>query len=271
MQPSREIIAAEVERWSRAILDSGLAERWIEGAIFPREMAFFMGCASAAGVELIVESGRQDGYSTEILGLAGVGGQKIVSIDYEEDKARGTRCRARLAHLPIEMVVGDAFEKIGKIVQGTDRPTALLIDGPKSWGAISIGFAAAAWPNVKVIALHNLPEGYSTRAFFEKRAGAPVVFEDILPGPAMPAFQELGDIEHRYSQSLNAGRDLEKSSLGLIVVGPALHKVLPWAVHSGFRTYPPIMVWLLWKLQAYGILRQVFRWTNRLGGYEKAA
>jgi hypothetical protein len=269
-RPNPSQIAAEVERWSRVILDSGISERWSEGAIFPREMAFFLGCASASGAELIIESGRQDGYSTEILGFIAQAGTRVVSIDYEDEKARGERCRQRLKHLPVEMIVGDAFEEIGRLVQKNQVPTALLIDGPKSWGAISIAFAASAWPQVRVIALHNLPREYSTRKFFEGQAGTRVVYEDILQGQSTPAWLELGARESTHSTLLNAGRTLEDSSLGLIILDDGMRARLPSAWALRFRFYPPVLVKLCWKIGAYGFLKSVFRLTNRVFGYEKA-
>ena len=139
------------------LLELKLVDEWCEGAIFPREMVFFLARCQAAGVKQIIESGRQDGYSTRILGeFAKRTGVAVVSIDYEDDKSRRQRCRTMLASFPVELLTGDAFEEIGLSLQATCNKTAILIDGPKNWGAVSLLCASASFPQVAIISMHNL-------------------------------------------------------------------------------------------------------------------
>ena len=82
------ILAEELEQSAALVLDSAMVEPWIEGAIFPCEMAYFIAQCQIAGVRTIIESGRQDGYSTKLLGLwAKSAGTEIVSIDLEHDES----------------------------------------------------------------------------------------------------------------------------------------------------------------------------------------
>src|SRR5712691_8115121 len=60
--------AQSMERWARIALDDDWVGSWLEGAIFPTEIVFFLASCEANGIRYIIESGRQDGYSTRILG-----------------------------------------------------------------------------------------------------------------------------------------------------------------------------------------------------------
>ena len=129
----------------------------MDGAIFPCELAFFLATCRMRHVEAIIESGRQDGYSTLVLGyFAQRYNVSIYSIDREIDRDRAQRCRKRLQGLPVQLLVGDAYDLVGRQLDLLgDRTTALLIDGPKGWAALSM-IAAAMRPGVAVFALHNL-------------------------------------------------------------------------------------------------------------------
>lgn len=253
------------------VLDRRLIKKWVEGAIYPSEMVFFLASCVASGVELIVESGRQDGHSTEVLGeFARQTGMPVKSIDIEFDRDRGERCRKRLAHLPVDMIVGDGFEEVGRLVMQTNKPLALLLDGPKLWGAISILSAAASWPCVRLLAMHNLDAGYTTRAFMEKEVGEPIFYEDIIADSAnMPNWTELRQQETTHIIGIMGDRAQPVSGLGVIVVTTQNRARLSHFRHSYFRTYPPWFVRWAWKVHAFGLLKRVFSYTNRFMGPEK--
>ena len=162
----------ELEAVSAWLLEYGMVSKWIEGAIFPCEMAYFIARCELAGVRTIIESGRQDGYSTEILGRwAENSGMHVTSIDLEQDSDRAARCRRRLAGLPVTLIKGNAYTEVGRqvsVVAGS--PTAILADGPKGWPALSL-LAAAAQFHVRIIALHNLADGVVERSWFVGRGG----------------------------------------------------------------------------------------------------
>jgi hypothetical protein len=268
--PGRLELERAVESASSVILAGGFPEVWVEGAIYPTELAFFFGCCEVAGVRTIIESGRQDGYSTRVVAeLAMRSEMRVVSIDYEEDKARAQRCRDSLVKYDIDLVAGNAFEMVGRELSSRQEPVALLIDGPKHWGAISLMFAAAQWPNVHVLALHNMAEQHSTRAFFERIAQDDIGYEGVLGDLQSPAWRELLAREAAHSRKVNAVRTGLPSTLGVIRLNDENRARVAGAQTSRFRTYPPRVMRWAWRSGNYGTLTSLIKWTNRIGGPEK--
>jgi hypothetical protein len=193
MKNIRAVALRDAAETSAELLLGGYAEQWIEGAIFPSEMAFFLASCAVENVSMVVESGRQDGYSTEILGdWASRRGGQVVSIDLEQDAARALACRRRLARWPIELIKGSAYEEFGRWAKRrSDRRVAFLADGPKGWPAISM-MAAATSEQVQIVALHNLIVGGAEREFFEGLGGKAAFYEDaiIKPGPLWMSLRE---------------------------------------------------------------------------------
>ena len=260
----------ELNRWSEMLLELNLIEAWCEGAIFPREMAFFMAHCQVVGVEQIIESGRQDGYSTRILGeFARRTGIVIVSIDYEDDKARGERCRQMLAPYTMDILTGDAFEEIGRVLKAKPMKTAVLIDGPKNWGAVSLLCASASFRQVAVISMHNLDEGYNTRPFFADLADEPVYYEEYLEGYNEGAWARLSESEISFASSQGAARGGKRSTIGVLSVEHADRDRIANASSGHFRTYPPKFVRWAWQTGNFGLLKLAFSATNRWLGPEQ--
>lgn len=264
------MIVDELNRWSEMILDLKLVDEWCEGAIFPREMAFFLARCSATGVKRIVESGRQDGYSTRVLGEFGRRtGVEIISIDYEEDKPRAERCRQRLSHLPVTMIAGNAFSEIGRTLQASTKKTALLVDGPKNWGAVSILCAAAFFPQVAILAMHNLDVGFKTRRFFAGLSSEPVFYEKFLCDSVNGgAWEKLGEKECRLVEEWAAARS-GLSTIGVVALTEDNRRRIAGSADPHFRTYSPAFIRWAWLTKNYGLVNFVFSATNRWLGPEK--
>lgn len=242
------LLARSIARWSRLALDLGWDSLWLEGAIFPREMVYFLARCDRAGVQRIVESGRQDAYSTMILGeYSQQTGAKVISLDYEEDATRARSARERLARFPnVRCVKGDAFEEFGKLVrEHPATPTALLVDGPKSFHAMAISFAAANVGEVRLIAHHNLVSGASDREHFLRFARGSAFYEDDerLFGDE---WIELRRRELAYARARGAARSLEESSLGVLTIDESNCAALVQA-NSKFGLLQPSLLSLAWK------------------------
>ena len=148
-----------LEAWAGHALRESWVDKWVEGAIFPREMVFFLSVCELNGVVNIIESGRQDGYSTRILGFyARKHGGLASSIDMESDRKRAFRCRLELCGNPyLSLLRVECRSLLGPLLfSDTAVPTAVLIDGPKGYLAMGLLLAASAFPWVKVGAMHNL-------------------------------------------------------------------------------------------------------------------
>ncbi|WP_257175658.1 MULTISPECIES: hypothetical protein [Bradyrhizobium] len=255
--------AAEI---AAALVLEGYVDRWVEGAIFPCEMAFFLARCMVEDVSVVVESGRQDGYSTEILGdWARRNGRRLVSIDLEQDTARAAACRQRLAHLPIELVKGSAYEEFGRWSNKLrGARVGFLVDGPKGWPAISM-MAAGLADNVRLMAIHNLTVGSPERAFFEQFGSAEVFYEVALAKPG-PRWRELREREVNVATRAGAARSLEVSSLGVLVLDPERRRRVRCTLRGEFGLHQPRVVRALWSLGAYRAATKLYGLSYRLLG-----
>lgn len=239
----------------------GRAEKWtpdwVVGAINPREMAFFLATCRAAGVERIIESGRQDGYSTRILGaFAARRGVEAASIDLEIEPDRAKACRERLAGLPIELIRGDAYRAVGETVVASPKPTALLIDGPKGFPAIAMLLAAGRLRHVRVLALHNLGVETPWLPFFRALGSTARLLEDVPGANSLAAWNALADEERAHFLGiLGADAMRGESTLGVVTLPPS--KPLP-AFAKPFGFHQPAILAALWKLGAHTIARRLF-------------
>lgn len=259
--------AKSVERWARIALDDDWVAGWIEGAIFPTELVFFLASCEAIDVRYIVESGRQDGYSTRILGeFARRTGVFAASIDYEEDAERGRRCRARLAGYPIDLRVGSAFELLGTMIRDAPAgPIALLIDGPKGFSAVSVTAAAAGNPKVALISLHNLDPGKGYRRVLEAVADGPIFYEEVL-GEVGDSWSALRRAEAAHCAKIGTQRSLEHSTLGVIRVGETERRRLKHLSGASFKFYQPPLVRLGWHLGLHHLTAQLYALSFRVFG-----
>jgi hypothetical protein len=256
-----------MEAWAEIALALDWVPQWIEGAIFPAEMVFFLGSCEAAGISYVIESGRQDGYSSQILGeFARRTGVRVASIDYEDDKERGRRCRERLAAYPIDLKVGDAFELLGAMLnEGGEDRIALLVDGPKGFSALSLVAAAAADPRVAIIAMHNQDPGTGYRRAFERIASAPLFYEDAV-SVIGPHWERLREAERAHCLKLSARRSLEHSTLALLPIGERERKALGRLYGPEFKLYQPPLVRLGWRLKFYRSAAMLYSLSFRLFG-----
>lgn len=245
MEPSRR----HIELWAQVAVDEGWAGEWVEGAIFPRELVAFLAMCEELGVRNIVESGRQDGFSTMAFArYAEEHGGRVISIDLEDDRDRAARCRARLARFDvIEYRTGQAFSLLGSALRdASNAPTALCVDGPKGFVALGMLLAAARYPHVLLLTQHNLAEGTPERRLVERRVALPTHYESYSTvGGA--AWDRLSSAEFARGQSLGAVRDLHASSLAMIPLPPTSRWRLVRTLSLRCRFVQPPFVALMWR------------------------
>lgn len=259
-----DLFAAALQHWSRRALDLGWVEAWVEGSIFPCEMVFFLARALERGVGTIVESGRQDGISTENLGhFARETGVRVVSVDLEEDAERAAACRRRLAPYPLEIVKGNAFSEVPRAVAGGKGGVALLIDGPKGFPALAMGFGCTVFPHVRTLAFHNLDMGGPLRPFVLERASRAPFYEDDV-GEAGRAWADLRAHEERTLAQSGARRSLETSSLGVLDIDDATRARLTRGTDRRFLFNQPPLLAVGWKAGLFDQTRYLFSLSFRL-------
>jgi hypothetical protein len=257
MSPAPDIDDA-VEAAASLMLDYGLVERWVEGAIYPCELAFFIGTCLTRQVRVVVESGRQDGYSTEILGrFAQRHDVDVVSVDMEIEPHRARECRGRLQGLPVELLVGDAYDLVGRKIDTLADTTALLVDGPKGWAALSM-IAAALRPHVAVFALHNL---IGAQLDWVVSIGGRRYEDCGIAGG--PAWRELCRSEARHVKSA-VNRSNTPSTLGVVAVDEPQRLRIARSYRPEFGFHQPEIVRLLWRLGLYRLTPKLYHISHRI-------
>jgi hypothetical protein len=246
-----ENLELPLETWSVIGLREDWIGRWSQSAMFPSELVFLLAFCQHAGIKRIFESGRYEGYSTERLGAYGEQeGADVYSVDLESRPDIAQRGRERLARYPsVHLTKGDTYQVLGSIMQShSDVPAALVVDGPKGFGAMSVLFAAAAFPWIRVVAMHNLDavQHPENAAFFTRAAGRPRYYEDY---PANPdgAFARLraSEIEHL---SPKVQRPLDRSSLAVMRLDDASRQKLLWTMDRRFGRHQPLVLYWRWRL-----------------------
>jgi hypothetical protein len=257
-------ICAAAEASASFILESGLVGSWVKGAILPSEMAFFLAACDVRAVESVVECGRQDGYSTEILGRwARLRGAEVISIDLEDEAARAARCRARLRDLPLELIKGNAFAEVGRVMRRLrGRRTAGLFDGPKGFPAISL-MVAALDDHVELLALHNLVDWKPERKWFTARGGC--FYEDLI-GTDGSRWAEMRRQEDEHVSSSTGRRSLDVSSLGVLMLGPGRREELLRAWSPVFGLHQPLLVLWFSQIFGYDLTPKLYGLSRRLLG-----
>jgi len=236
-------------QWSEVWADHALrhqwCERWVEGAIFPREMAYFLSEASRARVTHIIECGRQDGFSTRILDDYAAAHVVVVhSIDYAPPLPNISRVR---------QLQGDAFELLPKTVRRCQRTSrvALLVDGPKDASALALVSALALDRRIVLVALHNRARGDVPGARFYEQ-------EDFKGAH----WETLAGRERR----LKARRSLTQSSLAVVDLTPWRRLCLAHTWKRAFHLYQPMLLRLGWRTVGTRWTKQLFLQSFRLWG-----
>ena len=206
--------------------------------------------------------GRQDGYSTVNLGRwAQLRGKKIVSIDLEQDEARAQRCRERLASLPLTLLNGNAFSLFGRAVRelrGTR--TALLVDGPKSWPALSM-IAGAIEEHVEVFAQHNIAESVSEWSWFIGQGGC--FYEDVIESGGS-SWIELRRRENEHVNRVVGCHAQSLSTLGLIFLDDRGRYRLAHAWNLAFGLHQPLILRLMATLGVEALIPKLYGVSYRL-------
>lgn len=184
------------------------------GSIFPSEMAFFLWSCEQAGIRSIIESGRQDGYSTAVLGRwADDSDMAVVSVDVEIEPERAKATRDRLSRFKqIDVLKGNSYQLMPQLLSKLEAPIALLIDGPKEHSAIYLSAAACTSGKVRMVAHHNTKPSMPWYAHFVNRFGQPKFLEST-PIVRCDTFENFRSWEMKIANSEH--RDLGHSSLAI--------------------------------------------------------
>lgn len=103
------------------------------GSMYPSEVYSFIYLLNKNKIDLVIESGRQYGYSTYFIGkYCNLNNIKFYSIDLNIDKKIVFLSKKTLSKIKIEYVDGNFFFVIKEILYTNKyKKIALLVDGPK--------------------------------------------------------------------------------------------------------------------------------------------
>jgi hypothetical protein len=242
-------------------------ERWLPGAMFPSEVAWFLDHFDRVAASVLIECGRQDAVSTEMLGTYLEGRDaRIVSIDFDNDAERARKAHDRVARLRnVELVTGDIHVMVPELIaRYPHERIAILQDGPKGWEGLSTLLAAATVDNVVMVAQHNLHLGHKSRSLFQHIALHPAYIEN---SPDRDRYRTLHIDERAIISQKMPNRPIDHTSLGVLVVDEPQRTFITDSFTTLRRTYGPWnpqRVADAWRRRDYGFvsrLRKSSRYT----------
>jgi len=180
----------------------------------------------------------------------------------ELDQGRAERARRRLASFSrVEIRKGDAYELVGReLMRAPTTPTALLIDGPKGFPALSLLLAAATVSGVKLVAQHNLDPDLAEFALLRARTrGAAAHYERLLEAMLPEAWIELEARERAHLMASGARRNLDHSSVALVRLDKAPRRTMLSTISLSLSLLQPAAVAAARRLGLHGALRRVAR------------
>lgn len=228
----------------RSDFAGALLDSWLPGAMLPSELLWLGAILREAGVEVVIECGRQDAVSTWALAtMLRDSGVEILSIDFDDDPAQLARAKARLDGLAATCVSGDIHVEVPRLLSANrGRSVAVVQDGPKGWEGMATLLAAAFQPNVALVAQHNLHAGHVTRTVFQMISLRPSFLEHAGSAAELVALRQREVVELPARQP---NRPLDHTSLGVIELDEPARAHLTAAVHllrSRMAPWDPVRV-----------------------------
>ena len=222
--------------------------------MYPSEIAWFIDNFERSGCDVLIECGRQDGVSTEVLAAFFQGsGTTLISIDFEEDPQRARRARERVHGYDAELVTGDIHFEVPRILRRcAGRKIAVLQDGPKGWEGLVTLLAAAVSDDVALIAQHNLHRGHVTRAVFQMLSRRPTFVEHAED---QDRFEPLIAAEREALRAKSPNRSLDHTSLGVMLPDTLQKRVIEESfgvLKPVYGPWNPARVVSAWKHEDFG-------------------
>jgi hypothetical protein len=128
------------------------------GSMDPSEIFSFIYLLKKNKINLVIESGRQYGYSTYFLSsYCQKNNIKFISIDLGINKKADLYSHKILNKIPVEFNYGNFFFVIEKIIRSLrNKNIAMLIDGPKGVNAYTFCYKLLKMYNIKFILFDNV-------------------------------------------------------------------------------------------------------------------
>ena len=169
------------------------------GSMDPSEIFSFIYLLKKNKINLVIESGRQYGYSTYFLAsYCQKNNIKFISIDLGINKKADKYSRKILNKIPVEFNYGNFFFVIEKLLDrsGT-KNIAMLIDGPKGVNAYAFCYKLLKKYNIKFVFFDNVflhPKSLKFYNFIFKKVHT---FKDLNFSSSIKIILNKLNIEHK--------------------------------------------------------------------------
>ena len=238
---------------------------WVDGAMLPSELMFLEKELLSSGCNLIIECGRQDAYSTVLLGeFAKLHSLNVLSIDFDDNQELLNRANLKLEGLPVKCISGDIHAWVPKLIkENKNKRIAVIQDGPKGWEGLSTLLASSFFENVVLLAQHNLHVGHKSRDYFSSLPGGDKAFLESRKDEELEEFRK---IELELFRDRKTLRNVDITSLGIIKLTEERDKVINRILmEKGFPKYwSPKKTFENWQKNNYeyvGKLRKNLRFS----------
>lgn len=142
--------------------------------IFHSELLMVVTLAKELGVEVLMESGRARGQSTELLArFAKENNIAFHSIESSKDSDDVVVAESRLSGLPVTLHYADSLDLMPRLMN--DAKTLVIIDGPKGHRMWDLGMRMLEFESVVGVCMHDAERGSYIRG---QAAGLPIITTD---------------------------------------------------------------------------------------------
>lgn len=187
----------------------------VPGGILASEMLLFLAACKHYGIKNVVESGRRNGYSTMVIGecqnrcwLTG-----FYSIEIDPDDSVDDLIHEKYTYA--KLVKGDGERDMATYYGKFERPTALLLDGPKGPRAAAVADAI----NPPLFAIHDCHRYHAGHKANPWREQAERRYKNAMFSDDDLWLEEFSDLDREHwSEEYNSREEMTAAGFTLMVV-----------------------------------------------------
>lgn len=209
-------------------------EQYLERGIFNSELFLALCLIIESKCEIVIDSGRANGFSTEILAkyLSPLG-VKVISIEFEKNKTSEQVVSRLSRYKNLNCIYGNSIRVIPRIIKGnSDKRIAVMLDGPKGIQAVKLmKRLIKKFENLELGFIHDMRRlewgKPSQHRFFMENQFDQVFFSDDLDVVAEVSFMDKSVWNYNFLEILNSWTPYNKGNQYVGSYGPTFGIILP--------------------------------------------
>jgi hypothetical protein len=249
-------------------------EQYLERGIFNSELFLTIGLIIDSKIEIVIDSGRANGFSTEILAkyLSPLG-IKVISIEFEKDKSSEQLVNRLSKYENLDCIYGNSMSVIPTIIKKNKRKRiAVILDGPKGIPAVKLmKRLVKKYKNLELGFIHDMRKlewgKPSKHRFFLENEFDQVFFSDDLDVISEVSFMDKSIWSYNFSNVLNSWKPYNKGNQYVGSYGPTFGIILPSVRDISSSAFENIWNDTLKKLPKLfnpkAIVRKIMRLLNK--------